>query len=147
MFRSDALRRIGLLDRDFFAYYEDVDWCLRAKAADERLLCVPAAVVRSLGVTVSTVDRGPAARPLEMYGQLVLDTDHLVRIRPRFQAEVVRIGRLSDQDPGWSASTSASCFIRSALCNTPSSELSGTFTGTRTRTGAARSLPLRGVSS
>lgn len=46
MFRSDALRRIGLLDRDFFAYYEDVDWCLRAKAADERLLYVPAAVVR-----------------------------------------------------------------------------------------------------
>jgi len=46
MFRSDALRGIGLLDRDFFAYYEDVDWCLRAKAADERLLYVPAAVVR-----------------------------------------------------------------------------------------------------
>src|SRR3989454_3541981 len=46
MFRSDALRRIGLLDRDFFAYYEDVDWCLRAKAADERLLYVPAAVLR-----------------------------------------------------------------------------------------------------
>jgi hypothetical protein len=46
MFRSEALRRIGLLDRDFFAYYEDVDWCLRAKPAGDRLVLVPAAVVR-----------------------------------------------------------------------------------------------------
>lgn len=46
MFRSDAVRRIGLLDGDFFAYYEDLDWCLRAKAAGERLYYVPAAVIR-----------------------------------------------------------------------------------------------------
>jgi hypothetical protein len=45
MFRTDALRRIGLLDKDFFAYYEDVDWCLRAKAFGDRLLYVPAAIV------------------------------------------------------------------------------------------------------
>ena len=36
MFGSDALSRLGLLDKDFFAYYEDVDWCLRARAAGER---------------------------------------------------------------------------------------------------------------
>lgn len=46
MFRADALKRIGLLDRDYFAYYEDVDWCLRARAAGEQLLQVPAAIVR-----------------------------------------------------------------------------------------------------
>ncbi len=46
MFRAEALKRIGLLDRDFFAYYEDVDWCLRAKAANDRLIQVPAAIVR-----------------------------------------------------------------------------------------------------
>jgi GT2 family glycosyltransferase len=45
MFRSDALRRIGLLDKDFFAYYEDIDWSLRARAAGERLLYVPGAIV------------------------------------------------------------------------------------------------------
>jgi GT2 family glycosyltransferase len=45
MFHADALRRIGLLDKDFFAYYEDVDWCLRARAAGSRLLVVPAAIV------------------------------------------------------------------------------------------------------
>ncbi|HEX5091315.1 MAG TPA: glycosyltransferase family 2 protein, partial [Burkholderiales bacterium] len=29
LLRAEALRRIGLLDEAFFAYYEDVDWCLR----------------------------------------------------------------------------------------------------------------------
>jgi len=77
MFRSDALRGIGLLDRDFFAYYEDVDWCLRAKAAHERVLYVPAAVLRH-DVSHSfrragTRDRGAAryswtqSRPLVLY--------------------------------------------------------------------------------
>jgi GT2 family glycosyltransferase len=45
MFRSEALERIGLLDTNFFAYYEDLDWCLRAKALGSRLLYVPNAAV------------------------------------------------------------------------------------------------------
>jgi GT2 family glycosyltransferase len=45
LFRSDALRQIGLLDTTFFAYYEDVDWCLRARASGNRLLYVPKASV------------------------------------------------------------------------------------------------------
>jgi GT2 family glycosyltransferase len=45
MFRADALRTVGLLDKDFFAYYEDVDWCLRGTAAGHRLVYVPGAVV------------------------------------------------------------------------------------------------------
>jgi cobalt-zinc-cadmium efflux system membrane fusion protein len=65
---------------------------------------VPPGIIKSLGVTITTVAQGPPARPLEMYGQLVVDTDHLVRIRPRFQAEAVHMGRLSDQDPEWSVS-------------------------------------------
>src|SRR5262249_60951193 len=30
--RADALREIGLFDEAYFAYHEDVDWCLRANA-------------------------------------------------------------------------------------------------------------------
>ena len=45
LFRSDALKTIGLLDTSFFAYYEDVDWCLRARAAGNRLLYVPQASI------------------------------------------------------------------------------------------------------
>jgi len=46
MIRADALRQLGLLEKAFFAYYEDVDWCLRARAAGEVLLYVPDAIVR-----------------------------------------------------------------------------------------------------
>jgi Glycosyl transferase family group 2 len=30
LLRADALRDVGLLDEAYFAYHEDVDWCLRA---------------------------------------------------------------------------------------------------------------------
>lgn len=43
LIRADVLRRIGLFNRDFFAYSEDIDWCLRARAAGIRLRYVPAA--------------------------------------------------------------------------------------------------------
>ena len=46
LFRSDALRQIGLLDTRFFAYYEDVDWCIRANSLGCALLCVPKAIAR-----------------------------------------------------------------------------------------------------
>jgi hypothetical protein len=41
-----ALEQIGLLDEAFKpAYYEDVDWCYRARAAGYRVICQPRAVV------------------------------------------------------------------------------------------------------
>lgn len=45
LMRSDAVRKIGLLDSNFFAYFEDVDWCLRALAAGDQLIYVPDAKV------------------------------------------------------------------------------------------------------
>jgi GT2 family glycosyltransferase len=41
--------RIGPLAESFFAYYEEVDYCLRARAAGFRILVVPAASVRHAG--------------------------------------------------------------------------------------------------
>lgn len=43
--KAETLRRIGLLDERFFAYYEDAEWCVRAARAGYRLLLVPAAKV------------------------------------------------------------------------------------------------------
>jgi GT2 family glycosyltransferase len=40
-----ALEDVGLLDEDFFAYHEDVDWCLRARARGWRVVFAPAARV------------------------------------------------------------------------------------------------------
>jgi GT2 family glycosyltransferase len=61
MFRSEALKKIGLLDANFFAYYEDVDWCLRAGAAGEHLMQVPGAIV---GHEVSHSFRSAGPPPL-----------------------------------------------------------------------------------
>lgn len=41
----EAIDAVGDLDERFFAYHEDVDWCVRARAAGFRILFAPAARV------------------------------------------------------------------------------------------------------
>lgn len=43
LIRRSVLERVGLLDDHFFAYGEDYDWCLRARAAGQKLYCLPGA--------------------------------------------------------------------------------------------------------
>ncbi|MGQ0601229.1 MAG: glycosyltransferase family 2 protein [Anaerolineales bacterium] len=45
LIRSEVMNRIGLLEERFFAYYEDTEWCVRARRAGYRVLSVPAAKV------------------------------------------------------------------------------------------------------
>jgi N-acetylglucosaminyl-diphospho-decaprenol L-rhamnosyltransferase len=46
MARRETIQQIGLLDADaFFMYYEDTDWCLRARQAGWKVSFVPGAVV------------------------------------------------------------------------------------------------------
>jgi hypothetical protein len=57
----EAIERVGLLDEDLFAYVEDVDWCLRIRAAGFGVVVVPAArlwhrVSASTGGRVSTTN-------------------------------------------------------------------------------------------
>lgn len=40
-----AIEAIGLLDEEFFTYYEDVEWCVRARRMGFRVMVVPAARV------------------------------------------------------------------------------------------------------
>jgi GT2 family glycosyltransferase len=47
--RASALRSIGLLDEQLFAYFEDMDWCLRARHAGFSVLVVPEARVEHVG--------------------------------------------------------------------------------------------------
>lgn len=44
--KRDVFERIGLLDECFFLYYEDADFCCRAKKAGFRLLVAPDALVQ-----------------------------------------------------------------------------------------------------
>jgi hypothetical protein len=41
MIKREAIDKIGLLDEIFFAFYEDADWCLRAKRGGYKIVYVP----------------------------------------------------------------------------------------------------------
>ena len=43
--KRDLIERAGLIDARFFAYYEELDWCMRAKRAGFAVLYVPRAKV------------------------------------------------------------------------------------------------------
>jgi GT2 family glycosyltransferase len=56
VYRRSALQTVGMLDEDFFAFYEDVDWSLRAQLAGLGCRYVPSAVVYHMGS--ATIGRG-----------------------------------------------------------------------------------------
>lgn len=45
MVKREVFERIGILDDNYFLYYEDTDFCLRAKKAGFKIVYAPAAVV------------------------------------------------------------------------------------------------------
>jgi GT2 family glycosyltransferase/glycosyltransferase involved in cell wall biosynthesis len=54
LIRTDALRRAGLFDEDYFFSFEDLEFCLRVRRTGYRILCVPDAIAyheggRSIG--------------------------------------------------------------------------------------------------
>lgn len=102
MVRRDVLAEVGLLDEDFFMYDEDVDWCLRIRAAGWRLWLLPDALVPHLGGASS--GRRPngaraAARPsdtaLRMRYELRRSRYRLYR-KHRSTAEVLLLKLLTD---------------------------------------------------
>jgi GT2 family glycosyltransferase len=56
MYRRSVFRSVGAFDEDFFAFYEDVDWNLRANLAGFSCRYVPTAVVYHMGS--ATIGRG-----------------------------------------------------------------------------------------
>ena len=49
MMSRTALEEVGLLDEEFFAYHEDVDWCCTAHEKGYRIVYVPSAVLPHKG--------------------------------------------------------------------------------------------------
>ena len=47
--RRAVLEKVGLMDEDYFCYFDDFDWGLKARKAGYRLLLVPEAVVHHKG--------------------------------------------------------------------------------------------------
>jgi len=60
--RREVLDTVGLLDDGFFMYFEDVDYCIRARRAGWKLLCWPAARITHLVGASSNVTAAAAAR-------------------------------------------------------------------------------------
>lgn len=56
LFRTKALKEVGLFDEDFFAYYEDVDLGFRLQLAGWKVAFVPSSVVyHHIGMTSSRI--------------------------------------------------------------------------------------------
>ncbi len=45
LLRRKALQEVGLFDDDFFAYHEDVDWCVRARNLGYRVVFAPKPII------------------------------------------------------------------------------------------------------
>lgn len=46
--KRDVIEKVGPLDEDYFSYYEDTDYCLKARRAGFRVVCCGGATVRHL---------------------------------------------------------------------------------------------------
>ena len=66
-----ALGRVGAFAAGFFAYYEDVDWCWRARLSGLRVLYEPAGVVRHVGGVSTGGPLAPAVRHLAARNRLL----------------------------------------------------------------------------
>jgi GT2 family glycosyltransferase len=56
VYRRSALQEVGPFDADFYAFFEDVDWSLRAQIAGFQCRYVPGAIVYHMGS--ATIGRG-----------------------------------------------------------------------------------------
>ena len=51
--RSELFKKIGYINKDYFAYWEETDWCARAKKAGYRIVHVPTAKIWHKGEATS----------------------------------------------------------------------------------------------
>jgi GT2 family glycosyltransferase len=62
--RAETFRRLGGMAASFFAYYEDTDWCWRARLAGMKILYEPRGVVRHVRSATSGGTHDPLVRLL-----------------------------------------------------------------------------------
>jgi GT2 family glycosyltransferase len=72
LYRASALVRVGPFDESFWAYFEDVDWGLRAQLAGLRSWYVPNAVAFHMGGATTGGDRDPRYQLLHQRNRLGL---------------------------------------------------------------------------
>lgn len=108
--RREVFETVGLLDEHYQAYFEDTDWCMRARRAGFRVRYVPAAQVwhrisASTGGQVSRRKIGRKLRSSRRFFATYAKPYHWLTIPLFFALDVVRIiglilvGRIRDADP------------------------------------------------
>ena len=114
---ASALARIGPLERSYFAYYEDADWCWRARLQGYRVLYDASSTIRHVRGQTSGGVLSARTRFLAERNRLLT----LARCGPvglavrEIQAQVARRGRRRRR---WCASASAAGGTRTA-CTAP----------------------------
>jgi GT2 family glycosyltransferase len=72
LYRASALADVGPFDESFFAYYEDVDWGLRAQLAGYRSRYVPTALGYHMGSATTRGDQNPLFYELQRRNSLAV---------------------------------------------------------------------------
>lgn len=67
--RTTMIKEIGLLNYDYFMYFEDTEWCIRAKKFNWKIGCAPKSLMWHK-VSASTQKIGQDASPLKQYFQI-----------------------------------------------------------------------------
>lgn len=106
LYRVSMLKEIGLLDEDFFAYYEDVDISLRAQLSGWKVAYVPESVVyHQISATSSKIKGFFTLQTVKNYPWLLIKNIParlLWYILPRFLlAQILFIGRAFQRGQGW----------------------------------------------
>lgn len=108
LYRVDALQRVGLLDEDYFAYYEDVDLSFRLQLAGWKVAYVPLAVVHhATGTTSSKLKGFTTYQTMKNLPMLLIKNvprRYLWRVVWRFMlAEKLFLLRAIARGQGWAA--------------------------------------------
>ncbi len=85
-FRRELFDQVGGFDEDYFMYYEDVDFCLRARRAGFRSYCLPAAKAVHLHPFSSRDDAPDWLRQEVRFSQVRYFSKH----RPRWEQAIIR---------------------------------------------------------
>lgn len=81
LIRCEVFERVGFFDERFFAYYEDMDFCLRTKQSGYRLLLVPQARVWHKVAATSGGSNSPAERYGMAKGSVLFFRKHVRGLR------------------------------------------------------------------
>lgn len=108
LYRTAMLKQVGLLDEDFFAYYEDVDLSFRAQLAGWKVAYVPKAVVLHQISATSNKLKGfttyQAMKNLPILLVKNVPRAYLWRVSWRyFIAQALFFGRAVSRGQGWPA--------------------------------------------